>query len=679
MPLQTNGSISLGDIGQEFQLTQPYKMSDMYDKGGSPVSGTLKISDFYGRSNFQIVLQQHTFEVYTTKTSIIPIANILAGSVDEWSGGNDPLTMVSVQNFTNGSVVVNGTNVEFTSTGAVGVAAGFGFTVRNTSGEYKDGYVDMNVSPIPPIIANPDTYELQQGETLLMSKSNLANNDVDGQGKTLTVDWVGNAVGGNVSLNGDTLSFVSTGLSGQPAQFDYRVTNGIESQIGKVYINVTPLPEQEYYLYQSNNEATTAVSELSPPTVADVFNTWARIDGANYFVDKSTATGSAAHWQLLTNPDRVLQPDNTSLGCGFISPDLLDNYTFEATLTSNNSDNDQIGLIIAFVRDGSVNKTLSAIRTKGGQQPSSGWGLIYTENGPWVPTWTINNISVGGVNGGFSGAQTRVKIQRQGDIIKAYTTNWNDVNNYQISSEIVLDLNSDSRLQIFKGLKPYGYYTHSQSNSTYLNVKFSGGVELNKIFDAETGKVWEYLNGQWVDTGRTVQDDIGYIRKVTNPETNQRFIVKQSTIEYLGKLTTNGNFNSTRILNEDQLVKITSINNSSGAASGVQVVGLYEKGVEEKNLLKGKPTLTTSSTHSYLSNPNGLGYTGFNFMHERGWFSDNGIDIGTLSLVGGYIVFSNGIVGEIKAVSDGSSSNLNEKSYVYYNATTDYRLYDKLI
>lgn len=670
MPLQNSGSISLGDIGSEFQLPNPVALSDTYGKGGAQSSGEISIGDFYGRSNFTIVLQEHTFEVYTTKTSIIPIANILAGSVDEWSGGNDPVTLITVENPERGSVVKNGTNVEFTSTGGVGQSAGFNFTVRNTIGEEKQGHVIMNVTAIPPIIANPDTFDLQQGETLLMSKSNLATNDVDGQGKSLTVDWVGNAIGGNVSLNGNTLSFVSTGLSGQPAQFDYRVTNGTENQIGKVYINVTPLPEQEFLLYKSDSEARQAVAELSPPTVADIFETWGRFDGNNWYANKSVASGNSASWELLSNPERVSMPLNVDPTNGFISPDSLDNYTFEATLTSTSSDNDTIGLVIAFVREGSTNHILSLAISGGGSSPRAGYGIMYFQNtsgyGDQPPVMVTKSYL--GRRGGISGAQMRVKIQRQGDIIKCYGTKWNDTSNFDISSEIIFDLNSSSYTTRFKGPKPYGYLTFSQPHSTYLDVWFSGGAELNKIFASESGKVWEHINGQWVDTGRMVQDDVGYIRKVRNPETNQRFIVKESTIEYLGKETSKGNFNSTRILNEDQLVTISSVNNSSGAGNKIQVVGLYEKGKEEKNLLKGKPTLTT--TGSYNANK-------YNYMGGHHWFSENGIDLSTLSLIGGYVIFSNGIVGKIFRISDGAGSV--EHAYIYYYATTDYKLYDKLI
>jgi hypothetical protein len=475
-----------------------------------------------------ILVEDDHYSVYQGKTIIIPIANLLANDTDVISNGLNPLSLTGISNFVGGTAVINGANIEFTNTsGEVNDIVSFDYEATNLDGHTATGTVNITIDAIPPIICNPDTFDLQQGETLLLSKSALSANDVDGLGKALTVTAVQNPVNGQVTLNGDNVSFTSTGISGVPAEFDYVVTNGSETQTGKVYINVTPLPPIEALIYANSSEVQNALaSGYTPPSVQDIFNTWARFDGGSYYVNKDSASGQALDWQLLSNPDRVLMPTNTGLGNGFISPDVFDNYTFEATLFSDSSDNDQIGLIIAFERDNGVNKILAAIRNTGGQDPKNGWGLIYSENGPWVPTWTINNMSVGGATGGWSSKKTRVKIQRQGDIIKAYTTNWNDEGNYQVSSEIVLDLNSDPRLAVFKGKKPYGYYTHSQPNSTYLDVNFTGGMDASKIYDVENNVLWEYQNGQWVNTGTTIQEDLGYVRDATNPETGITYTIK---------------------------------------------------------------------------------------------------------------------------------------------------------
>ena len=73
--------------------------------------------------------------------------------------------------------------------------------------------------------------------------------------RTLTVTAVSNPVGGTVSLSSGTIEFNSTGLYGQPASFDYTVTNGTETENGKAYITITPLPEIDSYIYNNASEA----------------------------------------------------------------------------------------------------------------------------------------------------------------------------------------------------------------------------------------------------------------------------------------------------------------------------------------------------------------------------------------------------------------------------------------
>jgi len=669
MPLQTSGKISISDIATEFLIEKPLHMSKFYGLSTAPSSGHLKMSYFYGLSNYSIILQTYTFEVYTTKTSIIPIANILDGSIDEWSGNNDPLTIISVQNAINGSVSINGSNIEFTSTNDIGLPASFEYTVRNSQGILKNGSTNMNVVDIPPIIANPDTYDLQQSETLLLAKDNLSLNDEDGQGLNLSVVSVKNPVGGTVYLNGNTVSFESTGLSGQPASFEYIVTNGTETQTGKVYINVTPLPEQEFFLYQNTDEAMAAVANTTPPTVLDIFNTWARFNGSNYYADKDAAIAAndsnATAWQFLTNPDRVSMPLNVDPSNGFISPDVLDNYTFEATLTSTSSDNDSNGLVVAFHREGTTNHVLALMVSCSGSNPIGRYALVYFQNtSTYADTGILASSTYlisSGINS-WSNNKIRLKIQRQGNIIKCYGTNWNDTDNYQISSEIVFDLSTNSNTTRFTGLKPYGYMTFSQPYSTYLDISFNGGAELNKVFDAETGKVWEFIDGQWVETNRSIQDDIGYIRKVTNPETNQRFIVKENTIEYLGTLVNNNTFDVNKILENNQIILINSIVSSSGAPINDRLIGLYESNKEETNLLLNAEEIYTNSA-----------FNGYSELGTEEIFNNNGLDVQTLRLLNGTVVFASGVVGKITNVS------LNGNVNIYYSPTTDYKLFDKTI
>ncbi|MBQ4845270.1 hypothetical protein [Pseudoalteromonas sp. MMG005] len=667
MSLQNIGAISLADIGQEYSTQPPYTLS-VYSEHINKIPGqSIAVSEFYGASANTIFLLDKVFDVYSNRTATIPIANILAGSFDEYSDGQEAIRLVNVLNAQYGSVRIDGVNVVFTSSSGVNSAARFDFVVENSIGVRKTHFVSMRVLAIPPLICNPDTFSLQQGETLYVSASQLIVNDEDSSNSGITLVSVSGPIGGSVNLVGDNITFISTGLAEQPAQFTYHIKNGLdETQIGTVFINVTPLPELEAFVYRTQAEVSTAIASYSPPTMEDVFNSWARFAGATYFPDASTATGEAADWQFLRSPDRVSMPTNTSSGCGFISPDKLDNFSFEATLTSPAADDDTIGLIVAFVREGGVNKFLALVRTKGGMGPNQGYGLIYSENGPWPPTWVINDINIDGVAGHFDGAKTRVKIQRQGDVITCYTTNWNDVDNYQAGSKITLDLNSDNRLNIFKGPQQYGYYTHSQAGSTYLDIDFNGGLDASKIYDAQNNQCWEYTGGSWQLVQGTIQSHLGYIRKVFNPETLERFLISSTVITHLGYLVDEAQWMKEKLIDQRQYVLTRQSTGQNGAVSGVRVLAIYALDQEQTNVLFTKPELLTISEHVHHDSA-----SGFNNVAVKNWFESQSIDLVGTQFIGGTVVLEGGIVGRITDIGNDNGTS----AYISYDTVT-YQLFD---
>ena len=673
MPLPCSGPISMSQIVAEYQVRLPANANAMAilrtnlhgHIGKGPID-PISFSDFVCTANYRIILPNNTFDVYTTYTATIPTTEILSGAIDEWSNNQDPLTLISVQNPIGGTVILNGTNVEFTSTGAVGAAASFEFTVRNSSNETETGTVTMNVVAIPPIIAVTDVYELRQAETLLINSTNLAANDIDGQGRSLTVTSVQNPTNGIVSLNGTTIEFISTGLSGQPAGFEYTVTNGTETQTGTVYINITPLPKLDAYMFNSTSATLDATDTIRPPTVADIFNTWSRFDGANYYAgDDPNMSSNASAWQLLANPDRVLMPLNVDPANGFISPDELTDYTLQATLTSTSGDNDTNGLVVAFVREGSTNHVLAVGTSKAGSSPRSGYALMYFQNTSGYsdePTMLAQPSFGLSTAGGWSGSQIRIKIERQGDIIKTYASQFNNTGSYDIGSEIIFDLSSNANTQRFMGAKPYGYMTFSQPDSSYIDIEFGGGLDGDTLYDAENNDVydWDEPSQTWIlHPSDTIQDRLGYTRKIVNPDTTRRFLIKESEVLFLG--TANGAvFSGTKVLNEQQNIVINSLAVVSGAPTSTQVVGLHEKDTEEVNLLAGQPTLSTTSGYSGGKNTVGSGT----------YFSDNNIDIVTRNLVGGTVVFNNGTVGSITAI---------DQSSISYTPTSDFTIYDETI
>jgi hypothetical protein len=226
-----------------------------------------------------------------------------------------------------------------------------------------------------------------------------------------------------------------------------------------------------------------------------IFDSWARVEGASYYASAGASSGNAAAWYFNTSINSFVQPNNVSLPNYIVSNDSYTNFNLAATLTSSNSDDDAIGLVIAFNRSGGSNNALVIIRTKGGISPENGYGLaIITDTG----TTILSNLSQNGVSGGWSGAQSRVEIQRTGDIVKYRVSSWNALTSF--SSWQTIDLASTAALQKFRGNQRLGFFTRSQAESTYLNVDMPAGAD-STVFSLETDSVWSAENGSWVFKG----------------------------------------------------------------------------------------------------------------------------------------------------------------------------------
>lgn len=94
-------------------------------------------------------------------------------------------------------------------------------------------------------------------------------------------------------------------------------------------------------------------------------------------------------------------------------------------------------------------------------------------------------------------------------------------------SLIEINLNSDLRLAHFKGAHPYGFAAYSQQYSSFTDIEFSSGTNLNQsvIYDIAAGVIYEFTNNQWVATPSNMIQDIGYPREVFNPQTNKTYII----------------------------------------------------------------------------------------------------------------------------------------------------------
>ena len=128
-----------------------------------------------------------------------------------------------------------------------------------------------------------------------------------------------------------------------------------------------------------------------PPDPEEIFNSWGRISNQEFYRDgddaeelkgsKNDTAGMAAWWKLKNdNEGSYIEYARNSVYAGLVCPDgeESDHYTMEATVSSKDDDDDVIGLIVAYLRDGDENFVLEAARSRGA---SSGRQLSRTRSG----------------------------------------------------------------------------------------------------------------------------------------------------------------------------------------------------------------------------------------------------------------------------------------------------------
>lgn len=299
------------------------------------------------------------------------------------------------------------------------------------------------------------------------------------------------------------------------------------------YILACPVPllEIQALMYQTTAEVNEKKLVYVPPTPQDVFDNWDRFSANNYFPGGTGATGDAAAWVLLSNPDRVSQPLNTSTYTGFISPESYSSYLLEVVLSGAGGDDDSVGLIIGYNHDGTTSRMLSVTRARGGNTLSgTPGGNNFGFSGVGVSVAGLPSFLVG-TNGGWNNERTKVQIQRTGNLITAKCTPFyvdgGPIPDYDESAIISINIADYPQFAPFLNESPYGYMSFSQAGSTFYNIAFTGGLANDNIYDAQAYQTWAYNpdTTSWEDTGIAPQDDLDPPVIVLNPQTGTRFLV----------------------------------------------------------------------------------------------------------------------------------------------------------
>lgn len=216
------------------------------------------------------------------------------------------------------------------------------------------------------------------------------------------------------------------------------------------------------------------------PTGQDVFDEWWRTSGAEYYSDPTTIPeGSEALRWAITGQGNLASTVNSTNMIAFLSPVAHNNFEFAATLTSGSSDDDTIALVVSYVRNGSDNHYLLALRHRGGspQYGSGNWSLITVVNNTAVKVIETKNV---GGNGNWGGARTRVKVERNCNGIKVWCSPFGSTT-IDESSLFEIDLDHEDLAIFGTGATRWGFAAQSQDNSQFLDI-FVSGIGLPPAF-----------------------------------------------------------------------------------------------------------------------------------------------------------------------------------------------------
>ena len=164
------------------------------------------------------------------------------------SNDSDPedntLSISSVGSAVNGSVSLSEdkATITYTHDGSETTSGSFTYTISDGSAT-STATVNITVTPAndSPTASN-DSASVAEGGTLSINSSTLLSNDSDPEDNTLSVNSVGSAVNGSVSLSedGETITYIHDGSETTSGSFTYTISDGSATSTATVNITVTP-------------------------------------------------------------------------------------------------------------------------------------------------------------------------------------------------------------------------------------------------------------------------------------------------------------------------------------------------------------------------------------------------------------------------------------------------------
>jgi hypothetical protein len=282
---------------------------------------------------------------------------------------------------------------------------------------------------------------------------------------------------------------------------------------------------KEAYICETIGEVNFAKNSLVPD-FATIFNSWPK-----FSMQGSAQPGNPEEltaWTYDSNTDIFKNTTNSASAVGAVSIEKYDNCRLEATLKSTNTDDDYIGLVLAFTIDeNGYENALTAWRSPGGLKPI--WTIYhnYLVSGREYHTLTNQQRIYDGSakvkygNGQYNGATAgwstlpsgvRIKALREKNIITVQTTDFYDFGNTNFVDTVIIDLTSSNILQKYNKKCSIGFCARSQLNSMWTDAII--GEEFEKIiYDLSTDPSTYHKYNSSIQSWETFQlGDLGIER-----------------------------------------------------------------------------------------------------------------------------------------------------------------------
>lgn len=293
-------------------------------------------------------------------------------------------------------------------------------------------------------------------------------------------------------------------------------------------------------IFRTDEEALLYQNVVIPPTPQRILAAWPRTSDHYVAMNPDNATGNGKRWYFSPSSYSFVQPANSGQIETILSPIKLSEFSFEATLNSNEWHPDAMGLIAAAdIINGQLYSIIIGVDAGGGMTGYRGRNarlgmFLYSPSTP--NGWGNFGVQLAGNNflpkHGWT-SKLKMKIVRQGTFLSVVVSKWNGAD-YDYDSELVYNLANLPGVAQQLGLQParYGFMSHSTPGSRYLNYELTSSQAIDelKIYSQESNSYWKFDNGAWTLQEASATDDILPATRINNKVTKESYVIDEDTL-----------------------------------------------------------------------------------------------------------------------------------------------------